>query len=207
MELLTETAEKKQRLISPQQYLLAERAAIREKKGKHELINGEIIAMSGASEKHNTITTNVLALLWFFGKNKNMKTYGSDMRVHNPLTNSFCYPDVSVVNGAPQLTDDNKDILLNPVLIIEVLSESTEQYDRGDKLKIYRSIPTVREYMLIAQNSCNIESYFKTDSGIWIYSYITHPDEMVNFQSIGLQITASQVYDGVDFNSINTPPA
>jgi Uma2 family endonuclease len=207
MEIMTETAEKKQSLISPQQYLLEERAAIREKTGKHELINGEIIAMSGASVNHNIIAMNLYLLLGMMRKEKNICVFSSDMRVHNPLTNSFCYPDVSVVNGAPLLTDDNKDVLLNPVLLIEVLSESTEQYDRGDKLKIYRSIPTVREYMLIAQNTCNIESYFKTDSGIWIYSYITNPNETVNFQSIGLQITASQVYEGVELNSINTPPA
>ncbi|OWY22092.1 Uma2 family endonuclease [Sphingobacteriales bacterium UPWRP_1] len=192
--------------LTAEEYLSAERAAIREKKGKHEFFNGEIISISGATINHNIIAMNLYLLLGMVRKDKNISVFSSDLRIFNPINNSFCYPDVCVVQGAPQMTDNNRDILLNPLLLIEVLSESTEKYDRGDKLKIYRSIPSVREYVLIAQDTCGIESYFKTDAGEWLYSEISDAAGQFTFQSIGLQIAVSQVYEGVVFTT-NTPPA
>lgn len=185
--------------LTPEQYLQTEREAIRELTGKHELVNGQLITMSGATEIHNTIAANILALLWFYSKGKKLKTYGSDMRVYNPLNESFCYPDVCVVQGAPEMSDANKDVLLNPVLVVEVLSPTTERYDRSDKLRIYLSMPSVREYLLVAQEGVGLESYYKTDEGQWIYTEITQINATFLLQSSGLTLSAEEVYEGVVF--------
>lgn len=185
--------------LTPEQYLQAERKAIRELTGKHELINGQLIAMSGASLIHNLISMNIIFLLGKVRRQKNLTVFSGDMRVNNPLNDSFCYPDVCVVSGAPQMSDAQKDVLLNPVLVVEVLSPTTERYDRSEKLKIYLSIPSVQEYLLVSQEQIGLESYYKTEEGKWIYTEITQHTDTLLLQSIGLTLSAEAVYEGVTF--------
>jgi Uma2 family endonuclease len=119
---------------------------------KHEYFDGEIFEMSGAKRNHNKITTNLSGLVWQHLKGKNCENYSNDMRVFVPETGLYTYPDLVVVCGEPQFQDDVFDTLLNPVLLVEVLSDSTESYDRGKKFQHYRSIESLQEYILVSQN-------------------------------------------------------
>jgi Uma2 family endonuclease len=138
--------------ISPEQYLAIERKAER----KSEYFNGEMFAMAGASESHVLIVTNVVAELREQLRGRPYTVYSTDLRVKVSPTGLYTYPDVVVVCGQPQFADDQRDTLLNPTLIVEVLSESTQDYDRGEKFEHYRSIASFHEYVLIRsrQISC-----------------------------------------------------
>ncbi len=141
--------------MTPQEYLRFERAS----EVKHEFYNGEIFAITDASENHNVVAGNTFAALHSQLRQRPCKLYPGDMRVHIPATGLYTYPDVTVVCGTPQFDDKEFDTLLNPTVIIEVLSPSTEKYDRGKKFEHYRSIPSLREYVLIAQDEMRVQLY------------------------------------------------
>lgn len=143
-------------------YLAWERASPQ----KHELFDGEVFAMAGASEEHNLIVANILRELGNLFRKRPCKVYPSDMRVKAP-TGLYTYPDVSAICGRPDFEDAELDTLLNPTVLFEVLSESTELYDRGKKFASYRTIPSLRDYVLVSQDSVSIEHFTRQADGTW----------------------------------------
>lgn len=150
--------------VSPQDYLELERAA----QTKHELWRGEVFAMARASFAHNRIVANLLAGLRDALANGSCVALPSDMKVHVPSREGFVYPDASVVCGAPEFFDATADVLTNPSAVFEVLSDSTERFDRGSKFVGYRSIPSLRECVLISQHERRVEQYTRRDDGNWV---------------------------------------
>ena len=163
-----------QTVVSEDEYLALERKS----ETKHELINGVIVAMAGASYEHNTTAANLLVALGMRLRGRPCRPLGSDQRIHIPATGLYTYPDVSVVCGKPEFHSKDRDTLLNPRVIIEVLSDSTEAYDRGAKFAHYRGIPSLAEYALAAQDEPMIE-FFKN----WGFTPI--PCNFRNFNSFG----------------------
>ena len=182
--------------LTPEEYLKIERKA----EFRSEYFGGEIFAMSGARRNHNKIATNVSGLIWQHLKGRDCESYSNDMRVFVPKTRLYTYPDVVVVCGEPQFQDDVFDTLLNPILLIEVLSESTESYDRGRKFQHYRSIESLSEYVLISQDEARIEKYIKQGDGFWVLSEAVGTDAEIEFASIECRISLAEVYDKIDFS-------
>ncbi|MBN1563081.1 MAG: Uma2 family endonuclease [Anaerolineae bacterium] len=137
---------------------------------KHEFIAGEVYAMSGASEAHNLITGSTYAALYNQLRGRSGKVYPSDMKVRTPATGSYTYPDITVLCGEARFADDERDVLLNPTVIIEVMSPATERYDRGRKFQHYREIRSLQEYILIAQDAPHIERFVRQEGGFWQFS-------------------------------------
>ena len=185
--------------LMPEEYLEFERNSDM----KHEYFNGEIFAMSGAKRNHNKITTNLSGLVWQHLKGKNCENYSSDMRVFVSETGLYTYPDLVVVCGEPEFKDNVFDTLLNPVLLIEVLSESTESYDRGKKFQHYRSIESLQEYVLVAQDEARIEKYVKSGDGFWFFTESVGIDSGIEFSSIECQIALREVFDKINFSENN----
>ncbi len=171
----------------------------RKSEERHEYFDGEIFAMSGAKRNHNKITTNLRGLVWQHLKGRNCENYSNDMRVFVPETGLYTYPDLVVVCGEPQFQDEVFDTLLNPVLLIEVLSETTESYDRGKKFQHYRSIESLQEYILVAQNEARIEKYVRHGDGFWLLSEAVGVNSEIEFSSIECRIALAEVYDKIDF--------
>ncbi len=153
-----------------------------------------------AQSARYTISTNLGGLVWQHLKGKNCESYSNDMRVFVPETGLYTYPDLVVVCGEPQFQDDVFDTLLNPVLIIEVLSDSTEGYDRGKKFQHYRSIETLQEYILISPDEARIEKYLKQGDGFWFFTEAVGLDSEIEFASIECKIALAEVYDKIDFS-------
>lgn len=185
-------------IITPEAYLEAER---KNSASKNEFINGEVIHMSGASLNHNTITSNVVILLGSLLWNKNFLIHQSDMRVHNPVDNSYFYPDIVVIEGEAQLLDDEFDNLLNPVLIAEVLSPGTEGYDRGDKAHFYRHIPSLKEYLIVSQKEALAEHWVKIDETKWQLEEIKGLDNKLLLLNASCEIRMADIYKKVKLKS------
>lgn len=183
--------------LTPEEYLDFERKA----EERHEYFDGEIFAMSGAKRNHNKISTNLSGLVWQHLKGKNCESYSNDMRVFVPATGLYTYPDLVVVCGEPQFQNDTFDTLLNPVLLIEVLSDSTESYDRGRKFQHYRSIESLQEYILVSQAEARVEKYVRHGDGFWLLSEAVGLDSEIEFSSIECQIPLSEIYDKIDFSA------
>ena len=181
--------------LSAEEYLEAERKATE----KHELINGKIVTMQGGSLKHNAIVRNLIIGIGSFLKGKPCDVFPSDLRVNVPSVNSFMYPDLTIVCGKPELLDENFDSILNPSVIIEVLSHSTESYDRGTKFFNYQQIASLKEYILINSTSVLISTITKKDDGLWKFENITEPTALLTISTIGQQLPLSDIYDGVTF--------
>jgi Uma2 family endonuclease len=147
--------------LTPVEYLAFERA---QTDAKHEYLNGEIMMMAGASLEHNRIVSNLVAALHAQMHGRSCDVFSSDMRVHISATGLYTYPDIAALCGVPQLEDDESDTLLNPEVIIEVLSPSIEAYDRGSKFDHYRSLESLQTYVLVAQDRWQIELYQRQDS-------------------------------------------
>ncbi|MGH7453612.1 MAG: Uma2 family endonuclease [bacterium] len=182
------------KLYSPEEYLALERAA----EYKSQYFAGEIFAMAGGSPRHNLISGNVIRELGIQLKKHPCKVYPSDQRVKIGATGLYTYPDIVVVCGKEQY--DHEDTLINPILIVEVLSESTEGYDRGKKFEHYRRIPSLREFLLIAQERCQIEQYFKQDNGIWgLIAESNDLQSVIKLPSINCELAVAEIYDKVEF--------
>ena len=161
---------------------------------KHEYLNGQIFAMSGAKRNHNKIVANLSGLLWQDLKDKDCEFYPNDMRVFVPKTGLYTYPHLVVVSGEPKFQDAVPDILLNPVLLMDVLSESTEGYDRGRKFQHYRSIESLKEYVLVSQDEARIEKYIKQGDGFWVLSEAVGLDSEINLDSIECDLRLSEIF-------------
>jgi Uma2 family endonuclease len=169
-------------------------AAERKSPERHEFFKGEIIPMTGASRPHNLITTNVVIKIGNALLNEDYEVYQSDMRVHNPVSETYSYPDVVVVKGTPQLEDNQFDTLLNPVLIVEVLSPGTESYDRGDKALAYRQISSLREYLLVSQDKAVVEHWVRLEESKWQVEEIKGLDAILRLLSGTCEIKLAEVY-------------
>jgi Uma2 family endonuclease len=176
--------------ISPEEYLEAERRA----ETKSEYFSGQIYAMSGASLRHNRLVANVVGTLYAQLKDGPCIVLPSDMRLRVPDTGLYTYPDVTVVCGDPKLEDAHKDILLNPTVLIEVLSDSTESYDRGRKFEHYRRIVSLQEYVLVSQTEPRIEVYRRQTAREWLLTEAVGLEEGVQLASVHAVLALSEVY-------------
>jgi Uma2 family endonuclease len=179
--------------ISPEEYLRLERLS----EYKSEYLNGEIFAMSGASRKHNLITGNIGSEFNQQLRGKPCEAYMSDMRVKVTATGLYTYPDVIVVCGEPKFEDKYVDTLLNPTVLVEVLSQSTERYDRIAKSSYYRTLDSLTEHLLVAQDEVRLEQYVKQANGQWLLFEYTSLDIVVELPSISCTLALSDVYDKV----------
>jgi Uma2 family endonuclease len=189
--------------VSPRLYSSAEYLALEEMaEFASEYRDGEIVPMTGGSIHHNRIAGNLFALLKSLLRGRDAKAYIGDLRLWIPEYRRYTYPDVMVIQGQPQFQDDRSDIVINPVLIGEVLSKSTQNYDRGDKFKCYRSIPTFREYLLIDQYQIQIEQFSKTtaEDG-WMFQAYDQPEDKIRSSVLGLEIGISDLYEDVNFET------
>jgi len=179
--------------VSVEEYLALERRS----ETKNEYLNGEIFAMAGASRSHNLIAGNAFAVLHQQLRGRGCEVYTNDMRVLAPAADLLTYPDVLVVCGDPQLADEELDTLLNPTLIIEVLSPSTESYDRGRKFASYRTIPSFVEYLLLAQDRVSAEHFVKQQNGGWLLTEANRFEDVLDLPSIGCTLAMRDTYDRV----------
>ncbi len=183
-----------EKLYTEEEYLAFEREA----EEKHELIDGEIVAMAGASRRHNLIGLNVATEIRFQLKGKNCETYANDMRVRM-RRGRYSYPDVVVVCGEPQFADEEFDVLLNPTVVVEVLSKSTRFRDKTEKLEAFLKMESVRECLLIEQDERHIEHYIKQTPKQWLVKIYEEPDESVVLESVECEISLANIYTQIEF--------
>ncbi len=181
--------------LTVEEYVALERSAER----RSEYLKGEMFAMTGASIKHNLIAGNIFAELKQQLRKTDCNAFISDMRVGVPAAELYTYPDVVVVCGEPKLEDEYLDTLLNPVLIIEVLSKSTASYDRVTKFGYYRTIESLVEYVLVAQDQHKVEQYTKQPDGRWLITDIGSPEARVELTSVGCTLALKDIYEKVEF--------
>jgi Uma2 family endonuclease len=178
---------------TPEEYVTLERQA----QYKSEYYAGDIVAMAGASRWHNLIVANIIGELRSQLKGRPCTTYPSDMRVKVSPTGLYTYPDVTVVCGEAQLEDTQQDTLLNPTLIVEVLSESTEAYDRGGKFAHYRKLASLLEYVLVAQTKPHVEHYVRQPDNRWLLAEADSVHATIHLPSIDCHLALAEVYDKV----------
>lgn len=181
---------KKPKLYTPAEYLEFERNS----EIKHELIDGEVFEMAGAVKRHNQISSNIIRLLGNQLLEKDCNTYSSDMRVKITASGNYTYPDIVAVCGEEIYEDETEDTLLNPMLIIEVLSKSTEAYDRGGKFEYYQTIESFCEYVLITQEPYRVEQYVRRNKNEWTYFEFRQPEDVVKLNSINCELVLQDIY-------------
>ncbi len=180
------------KLFTIAEYLTMEAAATE----KSEYYQGEIFAMSGALLPHNIVTVNTMVFLHQKLKGKNCRPFNSDLRVHIEKNTLFTYPDISVVCGKPETLDDDNFNLLNPIILIEVLSKSTKNYDRGDKFKLYRDIPTLKEYILINSEAVGVEVFRVNKQNHWELEEYKTDEGALQIPALQLSIPLREIYEG-----------
>lgn len=187
--------------LSPSEYLAFERAS----RTKHEFVDGEVFAMAGGSAAHNLIAVNLASELRNALKDGPCRVFSSDMRVLCP-TGLRTYPDVSVCCGEPQYEDDQQDTLLNPLVVIEVLSPSTEKYDRVKNFEHYRSIPSLREFAVVASDRQVVEHYARqADAAHWLLTITQSSRNSVRFPALNREIQIAEIYSKVDLPAAGPP--
>jgi len=184
-----------QRSYSLEEYLELEVAS----EERHEYIDGAIVPVTGGTPNHNQIAGNFYAELNFALKRQPYRVFVTDQRLWVPRKRVYTYPDVMVVQGELQLQEGRRDTVTNPLLIAEVLSDSTQGYDRGEKFAAYRTIPTFQEYVLIEQATLHVEHYVKTEPNKWIFSEYDGEAATLKLASVLFEIALADIYDKVDF--------
>ena len=184
--------------ITPEEYLALERKA----EVRSEYFDGEMFVMSGALREHNRIVVNIASELSSQFMDHPCEVYATDIRTKVSPTGLYTYPDIVAVCSEPQYEDDHLDTLINPLLIMEVLSESTESYDRGKKFAHYRTIASLREYFLVTTTECRIERFSRQDDGNWLYTESTDLDGSIELASVACRISLSRIYHKVDFEGV-----
>jgi Uma2 family endonuclease len=177
--------------LTPEEYLAIEREA----EYKSEYMDGVVYDMSGASLRHNTIVANVIIELGQQLRGRPCRALPSDIKVRMPDSRKFFYPDVSVLCGEPQFHDDRQDIILNPTLIVEVLSESTAAFDRGLKFRAYQQLVSLQEYILISQDENVVEHYVRQSRDSWTYTAALGMESTLNLPSIECTLSLQSIYD------------
>jgi Uma2 family endonuclease len=180
--------------LTEEQYLALDRAA----EFRSEFVDGEIFAMSGGSLRHARLQRNLLFELQSALKDTGCEGFTSDMRVRVPATGMYAYPDVTVICGKPVLADEQQDILLNPVVIFEVLSPTTEKYDRGLKFQHYRAIESLKDYILVDQNQVLVEQFTRHDGNTWTLRDYQLLDQELTIPSINVSLPVRRIYDRIE---------
>ncbi|MGI0485387.1 Uma2 family endonuclease [Pantanalinema rosaneae CENA516] len=183
-----------ERIYSPEEYLALEEMA----DFRSEYYNGRIFPMAGGSPNHNRIAVNLVSAL-NLALTDDYDVFTSDMRLWIPHAGLYTYPDVMVVAGALALAEGRKDTITNPILIVEVLSDSTKNYDRGEKFEFYRTIPSFQEYLLVDQAKIHLEHYTKTARNQWLLTEYNELDSELNCVSVPFKIEISAIYKKVIF--------
>lgn len=186
-----------QTLYSPEEYLYLERKAI----FKSEYLRGEILAMSGTNRAHNYITLDIATEINIQLRDQNCDVFSGDMRVKERVSEAYFYPDVVVSCAEPQFEDETFDTLLNPVVIIEVLSSYTEIYDRTEKFNYYKQIPTLKEYILVSQDEVQVEYHQKLNE-IWILKEYHSLEDTLTLSTLSCSLSLRDVYRRVDIGKI-----
>ncbi len=178
-----------------EEYLARERVAA----GKSEYYRGEIFAMAGGSVRHNTIGGNVFASLRGRLRGSPCRPYNSDQRIRIPANGLATYPDVSIVCDEFQVDAEDRDAIINPRVIFEVLSKSTESYDRGKKFDLYRQLDSLHEYILIVQDEPHVERFLRQEDGSWVLTVLKGWEAVLELQSITVLLPLSEIYEDVKF--------
>lgn len=166
---------------------------------KHEYIDGYAYAMAGARRKHSLITGNLFASSHSQFQGKNCEVHQSELRVKVSASKYF-YPDITIICGKVILADNEFDNLLNPTVIIEVLSPSTEAFDRGNKFQFYRSIDSLKEYILVSQDIARIEGFSRQESGLWTFDASIGLDTSFKLSTIDCTFDLATIYQGISFD-------
>ncbi len=182
--------------INPEEYLASER----ESEIRNEYFDGEIFAMAGASREHNQISANIVRVLGNQFVEKPCSVFSSDMKVKIKEIEKYTYPDMVVVCEEEAFEDENNDVLLNPIVIIEILSDSTEAYDRGEKFAHYQLLNSFKEYILVSQYLCRIEKFTRQDDETWIYSKYQSAEHVVKIEAVNCVLPVSEIYRKVSFD-------
>lgn len=182
-----------ERTYTPEEYLALERRT----EEKHEYLHGHVYAMGGATQRHSLIVANLVRELSLQFKDKTCWVYPADMRVQVAGNGLYTYPDVVALCGEPRFLDATEDTLLNPALIVEVLSKSTESYDRGEKFAHYRELGSLEEYVLVAQDRVSVERFLRQPDGQWLLAGFRDLGDTVTLASVGCQLALVEVYDKV----------
>jgi Uma2 family endonuclease len=187
---------------APQRFTAAEYLALEAASPtKHEFVNGTISAMAGAQPPHNVLAMNVgAALVALLRAGKDCVVMTSHQRVHVPATGLYTYPDVIVASGQRLYKDDNPPSLLNPTVLVEVTSDTTEDYDRGSKFLHYQSLESLREYVIVSHRERRLDRHRRLDSGEWLATAYTGDDARIELSSLGRAIQLAEVYEKVDFS-------
>jgi len=181
---------------TPEEYLELEENT----EERHEYRDGEIVLMTGGTTNHNEIAGNLYAHLKFGLRKQNYRVYIGDVKVWIPRYRQYTYPDVMVIAGEPVYADQGTTTVMNPILITEVLSQSTKNYDQGDKFLAYRSIPELREYILIDQTRYQIMQYTKQNDQQWLLTEYQEEKTTIQVQCLNFAISVLDLYEGVDFS-------
>ncbi len=184
----------KKQFYTKEEYLELEELA----EYKSEYYDGEIFAMSGGSYKHSAICSNLHRRIGDLLDGKNCIVFDSNLKLAIPEINAFVYPDLMVVCGKIEFAENRQDIIRNPILIAEVLSPSTESYDRDMKFGFYRTIPSLKEYMLVSQNKPIVEVYFRQNKDSWKYSVSEGTEQGIVLQSLGYEILLKDIYQKIE---------
>lgn len=180
--------------LTEEQYLAMDRAA----EFKSEFFDGEMFAMSGGSMQHARLQRNLTTVISNAVGGGQCEAFGSDFRVRIS-SRMYVYPDISIVCGKPLLADNRQDVLLNPIVIIEVISPSSEKYDRGTKLQQYRTLGSLQEYILVEQGEVRIDQYTRQENNLWTLRDYQSLDEEMTLPSIGVSLSLGRIYDRVEF--------
>ncbi len=180
--------------LTPEQYLAIERAAPE----RSEFWNGEMFALSGASVPHGVITMNIGAGLHSRLRDRPCRVFPPDLKILVAPTGLFAYPDVVVVCGRPEYVDGVRDVVTNPILVVEVLSPSTEAWDRGGKFAHYRQLPSLREILFVSQDEVRVEQYTRQEGGTWLLTEATALDAVVQVASLECALPVAEIYAKVE---------
>jgi Uma2 family endonuclease len=183
--------------VTPEEYLAAERLS----ETRSEYLDGGVCPMTGASLTHIQIVSNLTTELSLQLRGRPGRVLPIDLKIRLPESRKFFYPDVTVVSGELQFHDDRRDIITNPDLVIEVLSPSTEAFDRGAKFQAYRTVESLKEYLLVEQDSPLVEQYVRNEDGKWTLTAVAGLESSLTLPSIECSLNLGAVYDKVDFNS------
>jgi len=188
----------KPRFYTPEEYLVLEEKA----EYKNDYRNGEIIPMTGGTTNHNKIAGNFYANIKFGLRGQKYEVFIGDVRLWIPEYQQYTYPDVMVIEGKPIYEGKGTTAVTNPILLVEVLSKSTKNYDMGDKFLVYRSLPSLKEYILIEQDKFYVMQYSKTPENKWLLSEYKQENAVLSLESINFNLAFSELYEGVNFAEV-----
>lgn len=178
--------------LTEEEYLLFEKAS----RDKHEFFKGEVFAMAGAGARHNVIFSNLFGEFAFRSKGKPCKPYGSDLRIHIPENTLYTYPDISIICGEIISSKADPDTAVQPTVLIEILSPSTRNYDQGIKFRLYREIPTLKEFITVDSESISIEAYQINTKGNWELKDLRSIENTLAINTVGVSLTLREIYEG-----------